>query len=51
MLHDAIAGKLGMSWWKQNLRMSQDTFNIICTEWCPYNYTKEMDQHEISSEC
>ena len=36
MFHDTIAGKLGTSWWKQNLRMSQDTFNIICNEWCPY---------------
>ena len=32
MFRDALAGKLGKSWWKQNLRMSRDTFNIICNE-------------------
>ena len=36
MFPDAVAGKLGTSWWKQNLRMSRDTFNIICNELRPY---------------
>ena len=47
---DALSRKLGDSWWKQNLRMSQDTFNILCNELLPY-YKVSLDQHEISSEC
>ena len=26
------AGAFGNNWWKENLRLSQSTFNIICTE-------------------
>ena len=36
MFRDAVAGKLGTSWRKQNLRLSHDTFNNICNEPCPY---------------
>ena len=30
------AGTFGNNWWKKNLRLSQSTFNIICTELCPF---------------
>ena len=36
MFCDALSGKLGDSWWKQNLRMTQDTFNILCNELRPH---------------
>ena len=36
MLSDAIAGRLGNNWWKENLRMSRDTFYILCNELHPY---------------
>ena len=36
MFSDAMSGKLEVNWWKQNLRMSQDTFNILCNELCPF---------------
>jgi len=32
MFTDAMSGRLGSNWWKDNLRMSQDTFYIICNE-------------------
>ena len=36
MFSDAISGRLGNNWWKNNLRMSRDTFYIICNELRPY---------------
>ena len=30
------AGTFGNNWWKENLRLSQSTFNIICIELCPF---------------
>ena len=30
------AGTVGNNWWKENLRLSQSTFNIICTELRPF---------------
>ena len=32
----AMAGIYGGDWWRQNLRMSRDTFEILCTELKPY---------------
>ena len=32
MFVDAVSGRLGDNWWKDNLRMSQDTFHILCNE-------------------
>ena len=26
-----VEGKFGDEWWKLNLRMNKDTFNIVCT--------------------
>jgi len=40
MFRDALSGRLGGSWWKQNLRMTRDTFNILCNE-----------LYDIPSEC
>ena len=37
------SGLFGSSWWKENLRMSQSTFNIICNELRPY-ITRESTQ-------
>ena len=36
MFCDALSGKLGDNWWKQNLRMTQDTFNILYNELRPH---------------
>ena len=36
MFFDAIAGRLDNNWWKENLRMSRDTFYILCNELRPY---------------
>ena len=36
MFVDAVSGRLGDNWWKDNLRMSQDTFHILCNELRPY---------------
>ena len=36
MFCDALSGKLGDSWWKQNLRMTQDTFNILFNKLRPH---------------
>ena len=36
MFSDAISGQLGNYWWKENLRMSRDTFYILCNELRPY---------------
>ena len=30
------SGQFGSDWWKENLRMSEDTFVIICRELRPY---------------
>ena len=30
------AGTFGNNWWRENLRLSQSTFNIICTELHPF---------------
>ena len=30
------AGTFGNNWWRENLRLSQSTFNIICTELRPF---------------
>ena len=30
------SGVFGSEWWKENLCMSQDTFDIICNELCPH---------------
>ena len=29
-------GLFGENWWKENLRLSHSTFNIICDELCSY---------------
>ena len=31
-----MEGKFGDEWWKLNLRMKKDTFNIVCTVLRPY---------------
>ena len=36
MFTDTMSGLLGNNWWKDNLRMSQDTFYIICNELWTY---------------
>ena len=36
MFVDAVSGRLGDNWWKDNLQMSQDTFHILCNELRPY---------------
>ena len=34
---DAVnSGVFGDDWWKENLRMSRDTFTIVCSELRPY---------------
>jgi len=32
MFRDPLSGRLGNRWWKQNLRMTRDTFTILCNE-------------------
>ena len=32
MFRDALSGRLGNRWWKQNLRMTRDTLTILCNE-------------------
>ena len=36
MFSYAISGRLRNNWWKDDLRMSRDTFYIMCNELCPY---------------
>ena len=36
MFSDAISGRLGNNWWKDNLQMSRDTHYILCNELRPY---------------
>jgi len=36
MFLDAISERLGANLWKDNLRMSQDTFHILCNKLRPY---------------
>jgi len=36
MFTDAMSGRLGNNWWKDDLRMSQNTFHIICNEFWSY---------------
>lgn len=33
---DAISGRYGSDWWRSNLRMSKDTFNLLCSLVRPY---------------
>lgn len=33
---NAIAGNFGETWWRENLRMSKETFEILCNELRPY---------------
>ena len=33
---DAVSGRPGDDWWKDNLRMAQDTFHILCNKLRPY---------------
>ncbi len=30
------AGLYGDEWWKENLRMSKQTFDTVCMKLCPY---------------
>ena len=36
MFRDALSGRLGRHWWKENLRMTRDTFTILCNELRPH---------------
>ena len=47
MFSDAISGRLGNNWWKDNLRMSRDTFYILCNELRPY--IQKESTNEVSS--
>lgn len=39
--HDVRNGKYGIDWWKQNLRMTEHTFAILCNEVRPYIRKKD----------
>ena len=38
----AVEGKFGEDWWKQNLRMKKDTFDIVCSILRPYIIEKQV---------
>ena len=33
---DVWSGRYGEAWWKENLRMSRDTFNVLCQDLRPH---------------